>query len=293
MSAGSSVKVLVVWGGLIALLGFASTSSADAPLVQVQAKASATAQLPNTTGAFAAQLAVDGNPASSWCATNATGGTGEALTLTFDHPLAIASLEISAGSSALPTSQRSTVDEIDVALTDGRKLHVVRTDRRFIQDVGGAAVRGLTVTISKVHGPSSGAACIRDVSLLRDGGIQYQLYPGAKDALDASETRIVALRTAFERCDGTRLARLVRFPLDRLVRTPHELADVPDVIRIANASGLASKCRENPKAWYIGGSVDDNLAWTRFFGPRSALVTGGARWWLDWDGAQWWLVGIE
>ena len=294
MAAGSRVTMLVVRAGMLAAVASASPANADAPLVQVRVKASVTAQLPNATRAFEAHLAVDGNPASSWCATNAAGGTGESLTLTFDHPLAIASLEISSGSSVLPTSQRSTVDEIDVALTDGRKLHVVRTDRRFAQDVGGAAVRGLTVTIAKVHGPSSGSACIRDVSLLRDGGIQYQLYVGAKDALDALKKRIVALRTAFDQCDAASLAKVVRFPFERVVSAPAALGGLSkEVIRISKPSDLASHCRANRKAWHIGGSIDDNLAWTRFLGPRSALVTSDTRWWLDWDGAQWWLVGIE
>lgn len=267
---------------VVGVLGVATAARADAPLVSVVAKASAGADAP----AYAPANAVDDSSTTAWCA-----HAGASLTLTFDHAIDIDTVELLTG-GPVPADDRAVIDALDLATADGRTFRLERTEHRFVHAVGGRATRSLTITIARVHGNAHGHACIRDVLLDRADSLSYELYPGSKRALDAFRSEVAALRRAFDACDAKQLASLVKFPLERIQRNRLARLDV-DVVRVGSPSQLAAECRDDKKAWDIGGTLDDDLSSTHFSSERSASVSWSSTWALEWDGNQWWLAAVD
>jgi hypothetical protein len=270
------------WCALVLALA-AQTARADPPLVRIEVTASA--QVQNASGAFAPINAVDDKTSTAWCAPDA----GASLTLTFDHPLPVQRIAIRTGGG--PADKRAGVDQLVITTSDGRTMRVARSDQ-FVQAIGGRPIGSLSIAFAAVRGDPGAYACIRDVELNRDDRTAYALFVGTKAALAALRPSLVALRGAFTRCNAKQLAGVVRFPFERLAR-PSRFTFEPDVIRIGTATELAAECRDNKRAWNIGGTLEEDLAETHFLDDRVAFVAWDVKWWLEWDGKRWVLTSVD
>lgn len=262
--------------------------------IHAHVEATSTATTQKTAVVFKPEFALDYSPTTAWCVSGSAAGRGESLTVTFDESIAPSRIEVRTGTHALTRQQKATIAEIEIGADGAGQIKVRRANGRLFGTLDGRSITKLTVSIAKTHGSSLSYSCIRDIKLFRKDGSEYRFYLGSVKSLGSFQSALSSLREAFKNCDAVRLSKLVRFPLNYLDPTFSDtLSSTKEYVRIETPAELAEKCRDNRKAWSIGGTLVEDLQATRFLGPRSALVSWDHRWWLDWDAARWLLVTVE
>jgi len=287
------VLALAVLGHLsLALAPAAARAGEPPPSVIVTATAS------SELATYPAWMAVDNSADTrAWCVDR---GIGASITLTFDQPIAITSLDLRlgmypAGGAAAPdhlqiTAGKQTVEA--TGLNSSNLAHVA---------LDGSAVSSVTLKIVSMPPVKASRACIASIRVSSPSTYYYRFIQGIdRRALTALAAFARDLDTALKGCDGRTLAAAVKGPvvhthtpvdssMDRATPLPG-----PKTVTYKTAADLVAACtREgSPLArGYAGGSHDATLADELAHGssPEPGKLSLGDNqthdWVLAWTGA--------
>lgn len=270
------VKKLVCLALVVPSVALASGPRPPAPLV-VATATSAQAKSP-AWGAI--DNVADGR---GWCPAKGD-GVGEAITLTFDHPIPIKSLDLYLG----------TVKEVEI--TAGAQKLVAS---RMTTPLDGSAVSSLTLKIKSVTGGKK-PTCLTGVRALSPSDWFYPFIYGvdaaAAKALPATATRLDA---ALRACDPAALTAAIAFPLVHEREHPgiDDNAEPGPTERYTykSAAELVRACQTTTLAsGYVDGTFDDALAsaLADMASPTAGQVKVG-RWTFAFANGAWHLTAID
>jgi len=275
---------------------------ADAPFIPITVKASSEAKDTPSSGALF--TTISNMNGTKWCPSNGD-GTGEAVTFTFETPIALSAIQLRAGVyKPMPTYNYPSKLEV----TAGKQqlaIDVTTRGENVNVKLDGSAVDAVTIKIAAVGPGKPGDACI---SMLKfqsaTEGEFYAPFPGIDQAgLDALPAYAAGLDAAFKACDAAVLGTAVAFPLahDHVV-VGSDQSEKHKRVKYKSVKPLVAACKKKGSFLKLGfGSgekIDErwDLAHPRSKQPGEILLGSadqGGGWVVRWKDGAWGLTEVR
>lgn len=287
-------------GVVIAIWLLSTTAAADDLLPSVRVTAKATSE----TAKQPANLAIDSNiHGPTWCA-NKGDGVGESVTLTFDQPIAISSLDVVVG---YDDNKVPAPDKVEIKTDTETQTVATRASNFNKVPLKGTPTKAVTLKIVSMPPGKKARPCVgtRIVSTSKSGRYYQFIYGLDKDAVAALPAFVKKLDAAFKKCDATALATGVKFPIEHEheVMMPDGYPDGPDIKKATykTAADLAKACASpaTPLAFGFAGwdpdaVLDDEIKTAVTYKPGELRLGGGMHEWvLGYENKAWQLRSIK